>query len=80
MDEKQGYDAREGSGDIETDPAAMGEVSAAQPDGDGGAVVRPDALADESPAGGRAGDGGGADGSALADQGGDVGGGAPPSA
>lgn len=39
MSEKQGYDAREGSGDIETDPAAMGEVSAAHPDGDGGAVA-----------------------------------------
>lgn len=33
------YDARTGSGDPETDPAAMGEVSAEQPDGDGGAVV-----------------------------------------
>ena len=33
------YDAREGSGDPETDPAAMGEVSAENPDGDGGAVV-----------------------------------------
>ena len=32
-------DAREGSGDPETDPAAMGERSAEQPDGDGGAVV-----------------------------------------
>lgn len=35
------YDAREGSGDPETDPAAMGEVSAANPDADGGAVVDP---------------------------------------
>ena len=78
MDEKQGYDAREGSGDIETDPAAMGEVSAAQPDGDGGAVASPDALTDTSPAGGSAGDGDGSDGSALSDQGADVGGGAPP--
>ncbi len=33
------YDAREGSGDPETDPAAMGEVSAENPDADGGAVV-----------------------------------------
>jgi hypothetical protein len=32
------YDAREGSGDPTTDPAAAGEVSAAQPDADGGAV------------------------------------------
>ena len=33
------YDAREGDGDLETDPAAMGEVSAALPDADGGAVA-----------------------------------------
>ena len=33
------FDAREGSGDPETDPAAMGEVSAANPDADGGSVV-----------------------------------------
>ncbi len=33
-----GYDAREGSGDPETDPAAVGEVSFEEPDGDGGAV------------------------------------------
>lgn len=33
------YDARKGSGDPETDPAAMGEVSVENPDGDGGAVV-----------------------------------------
>lgn len=33
------YDARKGSGDPETDPAAMGELSVEQPDGDGGAVV-----------------------------------------
>ncbi len=32
------YDARKGSGDPETDPAAVGEVSFEQPDGDGGAV------------------------------------------
>ncbi len=33
------FDARKGSGDPETDPAAMGEVSATDLDGDGGAVV-----------------------------------------
>lgn len=33
------FDARKGSGDPETDPAAMGEVSASELDGDGGAVV-----------------------------------------
>ena len=32
------YDAREGSGDPETDPAAVGERSFAEPDADGGAV------------------------------------------
>jgi hypothetical protein len=32
------HDAREGSGDPKTDPAAMGEESFAHPDGDGGAV------------------------------------------
>ena len=32
------YDAREGSGDPRTDPAAAGEASVAEPDGDGGAV------------------------------------------
>ena len=32
------YDAREGSGDPETDPAAMGEESFEHPDADGGAV------------------------------------------
>ena len=35
------YDAREGSGDPETDPAAVGERSFEEPDADGGAV--PDA-------------------------------------
>ncbi len=35
------YDAREGSGDPETDPAAVGELSFEDPDADGGAV--PDA-------------------------------------
>lgn len=33
------YDARQGTGDPETDPAAQGERSASEPDGDGGAVV-----------------------------------------
>ena len=33
------YDARTGSGDPETDPAAVGEVSFEEPDGDGGAVA-----------------------------------------
>jgi hypothetical protein len=32
------YDAREGSGDPESDPAAVGERSFDEPDGDGGAV------------------------------------------
>ena len=32
------YDARQGSGDPETDPAAVGEVSFEEPDGDGGAA------------------------------------------
>ena len=32
------YDARDGSGDPETDPAAVGESSFEQPDADGGAV------------------------------------------
>ncbi len=38
MTQPDGYDARKGSGDPETDPAAMGEVSVENPDGDGGAV------------------------------------------
>ena len=37
------YDARKGSGDPETDPAAAGEASFEEPDADGGAV--PDAPA-----------------------------------
>ncbi len=32
------HDAREGSGDPATDPAAQGEVSAEEPDGDGGSA------------------------------------------
>lgn len=38
MTQPDTYDAREGSGDPETDPAAMGEQSFEQPDADGGAV------------------------------------------
>ena len=37
------YDAREGSGDPETDPAAVGELSFEEPDADGGAVPEPPA-------------------------------------
>ena len=32
------HDARDGSGDPETDPAAIGEASFEEPDADGGAV------------------------------------------
>ena len=38
MTQPDTHDARKGSGDPETDPAAMGEKSFEQPDGDGGAV------------------------------------------
>ena len=38
MTEPDAHDARDGSGDPETDPAAMGEVSFEDPDADGGAV------------------------------------------
>lgn len=48
------FDAREGSGDPETDPAAMGETSVAEPDGDGGAVVA--AAEPTGPTGGSADD------------------------
>jgi hypothetical protein len=41
MTEPGSYDAREGSGDPTTDPAAIGEVRLGAKDGDGGAV--PDA-------------------------------------
>jgi len=34
----QTHDAREGTGDPETDPATIGEVSFEEPDADGGAV------------------------------------------
>ena len=37
-DEPDTHDAREGSGDPATDPAAAGERAFEQPDGDGGAV------------------------------------------
>jgi len=33
------HDAREGSGDPTTDPAAAGEAAFAHPDGDGGATA-----------------------------------------
>ena len=46
MTEPDPHDAREGSGDIETDPAAMGEVSFAEPDADGGAVPEGSDTAD----------------------------------
>ncbi len=39
MTQPDTYDAREGSGDPETDPATIGEKSFEEPDGDGGAVV-----------------------------------------
>lgn len=38
MTEPDSYDAREGSGDPMTDPAAMGEERLDAEDGDGGAV------------------------------------------
>ena len=38
MTQPDDFDARDGSGDPETDPAAMGEVSFEDPDADGGAV------------------------------------------
>jgi hypothetical protein len=38
MTQPEQRDAREGSGDPTNDPAAAGEVSAAAPDADGGAV------------------------------------------
>ena len=44
--EQHTYDARQGSGDPRTDPAAVGEVSAGEPDGDGGATPH-DATAPE---------------------------------
>ena len=38
MTSPETHDARDGSGDPQTDPAAIGEQSFAEPDGDGGAV------------------------------------------
>ena len=38
MTEPETHDAREGTGEPATDPAAMGEVSFENPDADGGAV------------------------------------------
>ncbi len=38
MTQPDTHDAREGSGDPESDPAAMGEESFENPDADGGAV------------------------------------------
>lgn len=38
------YDARTGSGDPLSDPAAVGETSVEQPDGDGGAVPEQEAA------------------------------------
>jgi hypothetical protein len=38
MTRPEPYDARQGDGDPLHDPAAVGETSAEQPDGDGGAV------------------------------------------
>ena len=38
MTQPDTHDAREGSGDPVTDPAAVGELSFQEPDGDGGAV------------------------------------------
>jgi hypothetical protein len=38
MTEPDQHDAREGTGDPETDPAAIGERRLEEPDGDGGAV------------------------------------------
>ena len=39
MTQPETHDAREGTGDPETDPAAIGERSFEEPDADGGAVV-----------------------------------------
>ena len=39
MTQPDSHDAREGSGDPKTDPAAIGEASFEEPDADGGAVA-----------------------------------------
>jgi hypothetical protein len=44
MTEPDSYDAREGSGDSMTDPAAMGEERLDSQDGDGGAVPDEDVF------------------------------------
>ncbi|MCW2608401.1 MAG: hypothetical protein JWO60_3094 [Frankiales bacterium] len=44
MTDPKPYDARSGSGDPLTDPAAVGETSAESPDGDGGAVPAEEAA------------------------------------
>ena len=44
MTRPDSHDAREGSGDPTTDPAAAGERSVAEPDGDGGAVPNEQAV------------------------------------
>ena len=38
MTQPDSHDARDSTGDPETDPAAIGELSFEDPDGDGGAV------------------------------------------
>ena len=43
MSTPEPYDARRGDGDPLHDPAAVGEVSHEQPDGDGGAVPEQEA-------------------------------------
>ena len=48
MTQPDSHDARNGTGDPATDPAAIGERSFEEPDGDGGAVVE---GTDESGAG-----------------------------
>ena len=42
MTQPKTHDARDGSGDPTDDPAAMGEVSFAEPDADGGATPEQD--------------------------------------
>lgn len=41
------HDARDESGDPRTDPAAMGELRAEQPDADGGAVAEPEGTPEQ---------------------------------
>jgi hypothetical protein len=49
MTQPEQHDAREGSGDPTTDPAAAGEQSVAAPDADGGAVPDDDPDARSAP-------------------------------